>query len=307
MQYPSFEPSFPNSSNLSDFAVETNHQTKIDPDPFHCHAAFAGMMEMGSDSQTVIDYLKQHQDWFPDCAKPMTVEPIGENGYLLSLGRFGALGFHVDIKLALGMEFLETGKFGMRSLPLPEPSPTAYDVDYKATMELREINPADHHESSASLAKAITQLVWDLKLNIAVQLPKFVRKLPLTLVQKASNRLLCKIVGQVSPTFNETGSTRFSSSFSTTHSFWEECDLLASALTEEIQQNDKDRSIILKIAQLKIIIPENHHIISFLALKVELSLRLFCRGANCIFKVVTELIDEIIHFFEEIVTNGLAV
>ena len=199
MQYQSFDPSFPDPGSLSEFTVERNHQTPIDPDPFHCHAAFAGIMEMGSDSQTVIDYLRQHQEWFPDCAKPMTVEPIGENGYLLSLGRFGALGFHLEIKLALGMEFLETGKFGMRSLPLPEASPTVYDVDYKATMELREINPTDNHTSSTSLAKAITQLVWDLKLNIAVQLPKFIRKLPLSLVQKASNRLLCKIVSQISP------------------------------------------------------------------------------------------------------------
>ena len=199
MQYQSFDSSFSESSNLSGFAVEHDPQKTANNDPLHCHAAFAGVMEMGSDSQTVIDYLKQHQQWFPDCAKPMTVEPIGDNGYLLSLGRFGALGFHLDIKVALGMEFLETGKFGMRSLSLPEVSPTAYDVDYKATLELREVNPTETNESCSSLAKAITQLVWDLKLNIAVQLPKFIRKLPLSLVQKAANRLLCKIVSQISP------------------------------------------------------------------------------------------------------------
>ena len=199
MQYQSFNSSLSEPGNLSDFTVENSHQETVDHNPLHCHAAFAGVMEMGSDTQTVIDYLKQHQQWFPDCAKPMTVEPIGENGYLLSLGRFGALGFHLDIKLALGMEFLETGKFGMRSLSLPEMSPVAYDVDYKATLELREINPTPTNNSSPCLAKVITQLAWDLKLNIAVQLPKFIRKLPLSLVQKAANRLLCKIVSQISP------------------------------------------------------------------------------------------------------------
>jgi len=47
----------------------------------------ADCMEMYASAQTVAEYLKAHRGWFCRCAAPMKVEPTGENGYALTIGR----------------------------------------------------------------------------------------------------------------------------------------------------------------------------------------------------------------------------
>jgi hypothetical protein len=172
---------------------------KIIGEPFHFQANFAGIMEMYGDAQTVATYLDSHQNWFADCAQPMAVEPIGDSGYLLNLGRFGALGCEVEVKMALALEPSGTDAYRMYSLPLLDTSPLFYELNYQAALALREIAPTAQKLEPYQQPTAITQVDWQLELKIAVQFPKFIQRLPASLVQKTGNSLLSQIVGQVSP------------------------------------------------------------------------------------------------------------
>lgn len=188
------------NSPLSDFPNVSEELSqlpgKVVSKPFHFEANFAGVMAMSGDAQTVAAYLDSHQDWFSECAQPLAVVPIADSGYLLTLGRFGALGYEVEVKVALALESSETGSYRMYSISVPDTACLPYEVDYQATLELREIAP---ETELGQLPNPITQVNWQLNLKIAVQLPKFIQRLPASLVQKAGNKLLAQIVGQVSP------------------------------------------------------------------------------------------------------------
>ena len=62
---------------------------------------YVGEMKMSADAKTVADYLDSHAEWFARCAKPITVEAIGDNGYALILGRFSNLIFSLEPKFGL--------------------------------------------------------------------------------------------------------------------------------------------------------------------------------------------------------------
>jgi hypothetical protein len=177
-------------------------------DPFNFQAEFAGYMEMYSNAQKVAEYLDAHKCWFSHCAQPMKTEPLGENGYTLMIGRFAALGYEVEPKIALVLNSSAEGMYRMETIPVPEYQPSHYEVDYQALMELVEV-PIE----SASLAMTkpfqqkkwsqlpgeITRIDWQLNLKVAVRFPKFIEKLPTSLIQNTGDRLLTQIVRQVSP------------------------------------------------------------------------------------------------------------
>lgn len=197
MQCQSLNPSFPEFPDFPDELGEMPALSeKLAGKPFHFQANFGGIMKMYGDAQTVTTYLDSHQDWFPDCAQPMAVEAISDRGYLLNLGRFGALGCEVEVKFALALEPSGTGVYRMYSIPVPDASPLLYELNYQAALALREI-------AVTAGKPAITQVDWQLKLKIAVQFPKFIQRLPASLVQKTGNSLLSQIVGQVSPRLTE--------------------------------------------------------------------------------------------------------
>jgi hypothetical protein len=182
--------------------------TESELKPIHFQAAFEGHMEMYADFETVANYLEHHQGWFHHCAQPMTVEPLGENGYLMTIGQFGALGFDIEPQMAVILEPPQSGQYVMRSVSLPESSYLGYEVDYQASMELREIPP---HQASEEMSKVyqkaglsclpekITKVQWQLRMDVAVQFPKYIQKLPQTLIRKTGDRLLVEIIRQVSP------------------------------------------------------------------------------------------------------------
>ncbi|MEO1765304.1 MAG: DUF1997 domain-containing protein, partial [Cyanobacteria bacterium J06629_18] len=64
-----------------------------------------------------------------------------------------------------------------------------YDVDYRASLQLAE---------SQNESNLITKVEWELHLNVYVQFPKFIKRLPDSLIQKTGDRLLNQIVRQVS-------------------------------------------------------------------------------------------------------------
>jgi len=169
---------------------------------------FEGCMEMYSELEIVAEYLRQHEGWFCRCAQPMRAEPLGENGYILTIGRFGALGYEVEPKMAVILEPPQNCIYDMYSVPVPNYTPPGYTVDYQATMQLSEV-PA--HESYPGLKESykkhkitdlptiITQVKWQLHLFVSVQFPKFIYKLPINFIQKTGDRVLAEIIKQVSP------------------------------------------------------------------------------------------------------------
>jgi hypothetical protein len=180
----------------------------VDTPPTHFQAHFEGYMEMYADASTVAEYLNAHEGWFCRCAQPMQVEAIDNNGYILTVGKFGSFGYEVEPKIAVVLQPPQGLVYPMYSIPIPNYDSPGYEVDYRAVMELEEV-PAE--QASAGMAAAykkqgltnlpdvITKVKWQLRMDVAVQFPKFIYKLPLSLIQSTGDRLLCQIIRQISP------------------------------------------------------------------------------------------------------------
>lgn len=191
---------FPSSQSLNfneaNLAEETSvilkDETTTDATRFH--ASFQGRMEMYSDVQTVANYLAAHRGWFCRCAQPMEAEPLGESSYILTIGRFGAFGYEVEPKIAVELLPANNYTYPMQTVPVPNYTAPGYEVDYQAVMELKEMfNPGD-----GEVPGIITQVTWTLNLNVDIKFPRFIRKLPKTVIQKTGDRLLAKIIRQIS-------------------------------------------------------------------------------------------------------------
>ena len=181
---------------------------EVEYPPIRFCTAFQGCMEMYSDLETVTSYLNAHEGWFCRCAEPMQVESLGDNGYLLVIGRFGAFGYEVEPKVAVVLQSSENGVYHMRTIPIPNYTPNGYEVNYQAWMELSEISSTEaatgikkvyKKNNFSQLPPVITQVKWQLYLDVKVEFPKFICKLPLSLIQSTGDRLLCQIIKQVSP------------------------------------------------------------------------------------------------------------
>lgn len=156
------------------------------------YGQFADCMEMYASAQTVAEYLKAHRGWFCRCADPMKVEPIGENGYALTIGRFGSFGYEVEPKIGLELLPPDQGVYAIKTLPVPDYVAPGYEVDFKSAMELVEAAP-----SNQDLGK-VTRVEWQLDLAVYVKFPKFIQRLPKSMVRSTGDRLLNQIVRQVS-------------------------------------------------------------------------------------------------------------
>jgi hypothetical protein len=155
---------------------------------------FVDCMEMQADAATVAQYLDQHQGWFCRCAHPMTVNPLGDNGYALTIGKFGSFGYEVEPKIGLNLLPQDQGVYRIHTLPVPDYVPPGYDVDFNAAMQLVEIP-----DQSINGGKGVlTRVEWQLDLVVAIQFPKFIHKLPQALIQNTGDRVLSQIVRQVS-------------------------------------------------------------------------------------------------------------
>ncbi len=150
---------------------------------------FADQMSMNADIKTVAQYLDQHPDWFTRCAQPMQVESLSANGYAITIGRFNSFGYVVEPKV--GLELLPQSQdiYPIKTINIPDYQAPGYEVDFDAEMRLVEVVKAD---------QLMTQIEWNLNLEVAIQFPKFIHKLPRTVIQKTGDNLLKQIVRQVS-------------------------------------------------------------------------------------------------------------
>lgn len=176
--------------------------------PIHFLTAFAGSMAMFAEQAIVADYLQHHQGWFCRCAQPMKAEPLGEHGYILTIGRFGALGFDVEPKMGVILEPPNEGHYFMHTVPIPDEPFLGYEVDYQADMILVDIPAQDigedlikvyRHQGNEAIPEQITQVQWHLEMDVAVTFPPYIYKLPRGLIQRTGDRLLAEIIRQVSP------------------------------------------------------------------------------------------------------------
>ncbi len=194
---------------IENSSTDVSHLSEpLEEKPIHFQAQFVGYMEMYSDQQTVANYLNAHQGWFCRCAEPMKTEAMGDNGYILTVGRFGSFGYNVEPKMAVVLQPSQDGVYLMNTIPLPDDSNLGYEVDYQASMELQEIScelagegieKAYKKQGLSPLPEVITKVQWQLQMNVAVQFPKFIYKLPLRVIQRTGDRLLSQIIRQVSP------------------------------------------------------------------------------------------------------------
>jgi hypothetical protein len=155
-------------------------------------------MEMWAPAEVVVGYLDHHEGWFRRCAAPMTVRPLGNNGYSLTLGRFGNFGFEVEPTIGLELLPQDRGVYRIATVASEQPETLLerlYDVEFNASLKLQEqLNPEDEIDGSA----LSTAVLWDLDLNVWIQIPKVIALLPDGLVQTSGDHLLRQIVRQIS-------------------------------------------------------------------------------------------------------------
>lgn len=159
--------------------ITTDTQTRF-------YGRYADCMEMYAPAQTVGEYLNAHASWFTRCAEPMKVQPLGENGYALIIGRFGAFGYEVEPKVGLELLPPEDGVYRIHTIPIPDYQAPGYDVDYRASLHFKED------------VGGVTRVEWELDLVVCLHFPRFIKRLPHSLIQSTGDRLLNQIVRQVS-------------------------------------------------------------------------------------------------------------
>jgi hypothetical protein len=168
---------------------------------------FAGAMDMYSNQDTVADYLCAHEGWFCRCAEPMKTFPLGDNGYIITIGKYGAFGYEVEPKIAVVLEPPVNGVYYTRSVPIPDEQFLGYLVDYQAIMKLEEMplsSPSQEiqaifRQQGGNVPAVITQVTWELHMDVMVKFPKFIYKISRSILQKTGDKLLTQIVRQVSP------------------------------------------------------------------------------------------------------------
>ncbi|MGK7897311.1 MAG: DUF1997 domain-containing protein [Xenococcus sp. (in: cyanobacteria)] len=177
---------------------EETIQDKEDLGKFHHY--FSGWMTMYAPIPVVQQYLDTHQDWFRRCARPMKVEALGDMGYTLGLGRYGAFGFYVDPKIGLELIPQNYGFYRIETVPIPGYTPTLYSVDFKALLSLLETPQTDRSETGIidGVPNVECHLAWELDLGVWLNLPGFIQALPPNLIRTTGDRILIQVVRQVS-------------------------------------------------------------------------------------------------------------
>ncbi len=125
--------------DASDLPLRRSEDTRV-----RCYSSqFADVMEMRAPAKTVAAYLDRHEGWFRRCAAPMEVNSLGQNGYRLTLGRFGNFGFEVEPTIGLELLPQSQGVYRICTVPPEQFQPglrDLYDVEFNAALRLEEQN-----------------------------------------------------------------------------------------------------------------------------------------------------------------------
>jgi len=167
-------------------------------------STFSDLMEMRAPAPVVATYLDRHEGWFRRCAAPMTVTPLGQRGYVLTLGRFGNFGFEVEPTIGLELLPQDEGVYRILTVPSSRIDPSLqglYDVEFNAALRLDEVGSdaqgggAEAERSHAELSHeevdrlmAHTLVRWELDLSVWIRLPSMIALLPEGLVHSSGDR-----------------------------------------------------------------------------------------------------------------------
>jgi len=190
-------------------------------EPVRFHIEFADRMVLWADAQTVGKYFDTHQQWFQRCAQPMHTELIGDNGYALTIGKFGALGYEVEPKIGLELLPQQEGIYHIQTIAIPNYTPPGYEVNFQAWQKLVEIPAADYVVKKKSLQQKlppiITQVEWHLDLEVFVRFPHFLQKLPQNLIRRTGDRVLLQIIQLVNHRLTQKVQQDFHNSLGISH------------------------------------------------------------------------------------------
>ena len=179
----------------------TQLRASDDPRVHRYASAFADLMEMRAPASVVAAYLDCHEGWFRRCAAPMTVAPLGINGYVLTLGRFGNFGFEVEPTIGLELLPQDEGVYRIITEQVPDADPALqalYDVDFNASLRLDESTGPEVSHEEVDRLMLHTLVRWQLELSVWIRLPGMINLLPDNLVQSSGDHLLRQIVRQIS-------------------------------------------------------------------------------------------------------------
>lgn len=175
------------SNPESEQRLASPEKKQLQPFCFSYH--FTDTMLMEADIQTVGKYLDAHPGWFTRCAHPMTANPLGQNGYALTIGKFNSCGYVIEPKIGLELLLQDSGIYRIQTIEIPNYTPLGYEVSFNAQMRLVEF--VNGQQSG-------TKIDWDLDLHVYIQFPKFIYKLPTGAIQGTGDRVLKQIVNSVS-------------------------------------------------------------------------------------------------------------
>lgn len=193
-----------NKNLITDFYLSTTEIETLETSKTTCFKTkYSDCMELYADIETVAKYFKSHRSWFDRCAHPMKVEALGENGYDLLVGKFGSFGYQVEVRI--GLELVppdSAGRYKIINIKVPNYTSPGYEIKFQSEMRLVEL-PTDKfcnqkEIQELGLPPIITGAKWNLDLTVGIKFPKFIQKMPSTLIKKTGNNLLLKIVRQVS-------------------------------------------------------------------------------------------------------------
>ncbi len=179
----------------------TQLRASDDPRVHRYASAFADLMEMRAPASVVAAYLDCHEGWFRRCAAPMAVAPLGINGYVLTLGRFGNFGFEVEPTIGLELLPQDEGVYRIITEQVPDADPALqalYDVDFNASLRLDESTGPEVSHEEVDRLMLHTLVRWQLELSVWIRLPGMINLLPDNLVQSSGDHLLRQIVRQIS-------------------------------------------------------------------------------------------------------------
>jgi len=166
--------------------------------PVRFHIEFADQMVLYADAQTVAKYFDTHQQWFQRCAQPMHTEPLGENGYAMTIGKFGALGYEVEPKIGLELLPPQEGIYHIQTIAIPDYTPPGYEVDFQAWQKLVEVPTTEYlgkkKTPKGNLPPVLTKVEWRLDLTVSIKFPQFMQRIPQSLIQKTGDRVLLQII-----------------------------------------------------------------------------------------------------------------
>jgi hypothetical protein len=176
--------------------------------PTHFRSDFVGCMDLHADPQTVAQYLDRHPEWFVRCAAPIQAIPEGDNGYVLSLGRYGSFGFEVEPKIGLNLLPQDQGIYRIETITLPDEAEQTYLVDFQAALQL-----VDAPEVACGAEDSLTKVEWVLDLGVTLFFPRFIHRLPAQLIQHTGDRLLNQVVKKISTSLTAKVQDDFHQSF----------------------------------------------------------------------------------------------